>query len=50
MTAQEVSTILRSALNPIILLINNGAYSIEVEIHVSEIMTLGGAAFCSICR
>jgi TPP-dependent 2-oxoacid decarboxylase len=39
MTAQEVSTILRSGLNPIILLINNGAYSIEVEIHVSVMIT-----------
>jgi pyruvate decarboxylase len=33
MTAQEVSTMLRYNANPIILLINNGGYTIEVEIH-----------------
>lgn len=33
MTAQEVSTIIRYELNPIIFLINNGGYTIEVEIH-----------------
>jgi TPP-dependent 2-oxoacid decarboxylase len=31
MTAQEVSTMLRYRLNPIIFLINNGAYTIEVR-------------------
>jgi len=33
MTAQEVSTMLRYSLNPIIFLLNNGGYTIEVEIH-----------------
>lgn len=33
MTAQEVSTMIRYNLNPIIILINNGGYTIEVEIH-----------------
>ncbi|PNH00476.1 Pyruvate decarboxylase isozyme 2, partial [Tetrabaena socialis] len=33
MTAQEVGTMLRLNLHPIILLINNGGYTIEVEIH-----------------
>uniref|UniRef100_A0A7S0VED7 pyruvate decarboxylase n=1 Tax=Polytomella parva TaxID=51329 RepID=A0A7S0VED7_9CHLO len=33
MTVQEVSTMLRYNLKPIIFLINNGGYTIEVEIH-----------------
>ncbi|GLI68837.1 hypothetical protein VaNZ11_013380 [Volvox africanus] len=33
MTAQEVSTMLRYGVDPIIFLINNGGYTIEVEIH-----------------
>ena len=33
MTAQEVSSMIRYGLNPIIFLINNGGYTIEVEIH-----------------
>jgi TPP-dependent 2-oxoacid decarboxylase len=33
MTAQEVSTMIRYGLRPIIFLINNGGYTIEVEIH-----------------
>lgn len=33
MTAQEVSTMIRYDLRPIIFLINNGGYTIEVEIH-----------------
>ena len=33
MTAQEVSTMIRYGVNPIIFLINNGGYTIEVEIH-----------------
>lgn len=33
LTAQEVSTIIRYGLKPIIFLINNGGYTIEVEIH-----------------
>lgn len=33
LTAQEVSTMIRYGLNPIIFLINNGGYTIEVEIH-----------------
>ena len=33
LTAQEVSTMIRYELNPIIFLINNGGYTIEVEIH-----------------
>lgn len=33
LTAQEVSTMIRYKLNPIIFLINNGGYTIEVEIH-----------------
>lgn len=33
LTAQEVSTMIRAGLNPIIFLINNGGYTIEVEIH-----------------
>ncbi|CAA6669308.1 unnamed protein product [Spirodela intermedia] len=32
-TAQDVSTMLRAQQNPIIFLINNGGYTIEVEIH-----------------
>lgn len=33
MTAQEVSTAIRNGLNPIIVLVNNYGYTIEVEIH-----------------
>ncbi|EWM28626.1 pyruvate decarboxylase [Nannochloropsis gaditana] len=33
MSAQEVSTMIRYGANPIIVLINNGGYTIEVEIH-----------------
>ncbi len=33
LTAQEVSTMIRNELNPIIFLVNNRGYSIEVEIH-----------------
>ncbi|KAG7674915.1 hypothetical protein Ndes2526B_g07757 [Nannochloris sp. 'desiccata'] len=33
MTCQEISTMLRYHLNPIIILINNGSYTIEVQIH-----------------
>jgi len=33
MSAQEVSTMLRYGLNPIIILVNNRGYTIEVEIH-----------------
>ena len=33
MTAQEVSTLIRYGVRPIIFLINNGGYTIEVEIH-----------------
>ncbi len=33
MTAQEISTMIRYRLNPIIFLFNNGGYTIEVEIH-----------------
>lgn len=33
LTAQEVSTMIRYGLNPIIFLLNNGGYTIEVEIH-----------------
>lgn len=33
MTAQEVSTMIRYGVKPIIFLINNGGYTIEVEIH-----------------
>lgn len=33
LTAQEVSTMIRYETNPIIFLINNGGYTIEVEIH-----------------
>lgn len=33
MTAQEISTMIRYKVNPIIFLINNGGYTIEVEIH-----------------
>jgi len=33
LTAQEVSTIIRYELNPIIFVLNNGGYTIEVEIH-----------------
>ncbi|KAL3694458.1 hypothetical protein R1sor_008109 [Riccia sorocarpa] len=32
-TCQDVSTMIRQGLNPIIFLINNGGYTIEVEIH-----------------
>lgn len=33
MTAQDVSTMMRYRLNPIIILVNNAGYTIEVEIH-----------------
>lgn len=33
LTAQEISTMIRYGLKPIIFLINNGGYTIEVEIH-----------------
>ena len=33
MTAQELSTMIRYGLNPIIFIMNNGGYTIEVEIH-----------------
>ena len=33
LTAQEVSTMIRYSVNPIIFLINNGGYTIEAEIH-----------------
>lgn len=33
MTAQEVSTLMRYNLNPVIILVNNGSYTIEVQIH-----------------
>jgi TPP-dependent 2-oxoacid decarboxylase len=33
LTAQELSTIVRSGARPLILLLNNGGYTIEVEIH-----------------
>ncbi|WP_444907068.1 thiamine pyrophosphate-binding protein [Microbulbifer sp. SSSA008] len=33
LTAQEISTMIRYNVNPIIFLINNGGYTIEVEIH-----------------
>lgn len=33
LTAQEVSTMIRYGTNPILFLINNGGYTIEVEIH-----------------
>ncbi len=33
LTAHEVSTIIRYGFNPIVFLINNGGYTIEVEIH-----------------
>ena len=36
MTAQEVSTAIRNGLNPIIVLVNNYGYTIEVEIHDGE--------------
>ena len=33
LTAQEISTMIRYEVNPIIFLLNNGGYTIEVEIH-----------------
>jgi TPP-dependent 2-oxoacid decarboxylase len=33
LTAQEVSTMIRTEVNPILFVINNGGYTIEVEIH-----------------
>ena len=33
LTAQEVSTMIRYGASPVIFLINNGGYTIEVEIH-----------------
>ncbi|AWF82928.1 thiamine pyrophosphate-binding protein [Microbulbifer sp. A4B17] len=33
LTAQEISTMIRYNVNPIIFLVNNGGYTIEVEIH-----------------
>lgn len=33
MTAQDVSTMMRFEANPIIFLINNAGYAIEIEIH-----------------
>jgi len=33
MTAQEISTMIRYGVNPIIFLLNNRGYTIEVQIH-----------------
>jgi TPP-dependent 2-oxoacid decarboxylase len=33
LTAQELSTMIRMGIRPILILINNGGYTIEVEIH-----------------
>ena len=33
MTAQELSTIIRYGFSPIIFILNNGGYTVEVEIH-----------------
>jgi len=42
MTAQEVSTMIRYGADPIIVLINNGGYTIEVEIHDGMYVPEGG--------
>lgn len=39
---QELSTIMRYDLNPIIMLMNNGAYTIEVEVRVLGGLWVGG--------
>ena len=39
LTAQEVSTMIPNGMNPIVFLINNGGYTIEVEIHTAPTTT-----------
>ena len=39
---QDVSTMIRYRLNPVIFLINNGGYTIEVEIHDGPYNTIQG--------
>ena len=42
MSSQDVSTMIRYRLNPVIFLINNGGYTIEVEIHDGPYNTIQG--------
>jgi pyruvate decarboxylase len=50
MTAQEVSTALRYGANPIIFLVNNKGYSIEVEIHDGEYNVINDWAYTDLVR
>ena len=48
---QEVSTILTSDTHPIIFIMNNQAYTIEIEIHDGGFVTVGGGRHhASCCR
>ena len=42
MSTQDVYTMIRYRLNPVIFLINNGGYTIEVEIHDGPYNTIQG--------
>lgn len=48
LTAQEVSTMLRYGAKPIIFLINNGGYTIEVEIHDGPYNTINDWQYCKL--
>jgi pyruvate decarboxylase len=50
MTAQEVSSMLRYGANPIIFLINNKGYTIEVEIHDGEYNIINDWDYCGLVR
>jgi pyruvate decarboxylase len=41
---------IRYELNPIILLINNGGYTIEVEIHDGPYNIINNWDYCGLCR
>ncbi|WP_377194220.1 thiamine pyrophosphate-binding protein [Ruegeria meonggei] len=48
LTAQEISTMIRYNANPIIFLINNGGYTIEVEIHDGPYNTIKNWNYASL--
>jgi len=47
---QDLSTMIRYELNPIILLINNGGYTIEVEIHDGPYNVINNWDYCGLAR
>ena len=47
---QDVSTMIRYRLNPVIFLINNGGYTIEVEIHDGPYNTIQGWDYSGLVR